>query len=720
MSTPTDSGAGPDTLPAFSDEVVTRAALRYLDPPGLDGRLALITLDNGRDHRRPNTFGPAGLAALDAALDEAYAAPGVRGVAVTGKPFILAAGADLTGIASITDRSVALEVGRMGHRVFRRLGEGPVPSFVFINGLALGGGVEIALHATYRTISSSVTALGLPECFLGLVPGWGGTALLPPLVGTEAAVTVILENPLANNRMLTGRQAFALGIADALFDPADFLEHSIEWAIRVLEGQVPVARREPDDEATRTAAIARGRGLVDARLHGATPAPYRALDLIAAHPVDRDVAFAAEDEALADLIMTEELRAGLYAFDLVQRRARHPAGAPDPGLARTVGKVGIVGAGLMASQLALLVVRRLKVPVVLTDLDEQRVARGVQAVQAGIDDLAARHRLSADAANRARGLVSGSTDLAVFANADLVIEAVYEELTVKQSVLADVESVVSPECVLATNTSSLSVSAMARGLAHPERVVGLHFFNPVAVLPLLEVARGEQTDEATLATAFAVSTGLRKNAILVADAPAFVVNRLLTRFLGEVTAAVDEGTPLEVADRALVDLGLPMSPFALLGLVGPAVALHVAETLHEVFPQRFAVSENLRRIVAAGKTGVYLGGAATPRLDPEVAALLVTGDRPSTGDQVRHRGLAALAEEIGLMLDDGVVAGPAEIDLAMILGAGWPFHLGGITPYLDRSGLSQEVTGRRFAPAGVATLPVKTTGTAEVGARTTR
>jgi 3-hydroxyacyl-CoA dehydrogenase len=259
--------------------------------------------------------------------------------------------------------------------------------------------------------------------------------------------------------------------------------------------------------------------------------------------------------------------------------------------------------------------------------------------------------------------------------------------------------------VLATNTSSLSVTEMASNLEHPERVVGFHFFNPVAVLPLLEIARAEKTDDATVATAFAVGKTLKKSCILVADRPAFVVNRLLTRFLGEVTRAVDEGTPFQVADKALEPLGLPLTPFVLLALVGPAVALHVAETMHEAFPDRFYVSENLGRLVAAGKTGIYVWEGSTPSVDPEVAELFQQGSNPLAEDEVRRRALDALAEEIRIMLDEGVVADVRDIDLAMLLGAGWPFHLGGVTPYLDRTGVSERVTGGRFLPPGVASLP---------------
>jgi len=690
---------------AFPGEVVTRAIVRDVDL-GAVGTLALITLDNGHDHTKPSTFGPQGLLSLNAALDAvaARAATGeIAAVGVTGKPFILAAGADLDGAgAAITapgiDPGVAREraagIGALGHAVFRRLGELPVPSFCFINGVALGGGLEVALHCTYRTISSGVPMVAFPECFLGLVPGWGGTYLLPRLIGPAPALKLIVENPLNQNKMIGGAEAYSLGIADAMFEPADFLEESLRWAARVLGGSVTVERAPLADEATWDAAVANTRFLTDGKLHGAAPAPYRALDLVAAaRTATRDEGFAAEDVALADLLLSDELRAGLYAFDLVQKRAKRPAGAPDRALARKVTKVGVVGAGLMAAQIALLFVRRLQVPVVMTDLDQARVDSGVAYVHAEIDKQLVRGRLSPDAANRQKALISGSVTKDGFADADFVIEAVFEELGVKQQVFAEVEAVVGPDCVLATNTSSLSVTAMAANLAHPERVVGFHFFNPVAVLPLVEVVRGERTGDAAVATALDVGKTLKKNCVIVADRPAFVVNRLLTRFLGEIIGTVDEGTGFEVAEHAADPLGLPMSPFLLLQLVGPKIAVHVAETLAAAFPGRFAVSDKLRAVADSGRTSVYRPDFS---VDPDVIALLAGGDRPSTGPEVLARAVEGLAQEIRIMLDEGVVAAAEDIDLCMILGAGWPFHLGGITPYLDRTGVSAKVNGAPF------------------------
>ncbi|MET7901196.1 3-hydroxyacyl-CoA dehydrogenase NAD-binding domain-containing protein [Streptomyces sp. NPDC005355] len=694
----------------FPGEVVTQAHVRHLDLPQNAGRFALITLDNGLDHTKPTTFGPASLANLNTAIDqvEKEAADGkIVGVGITGKPFIFAVGADLKGVELLTRHEDALAIGKGGHEVFKRLATLAVPSFAYYNGAAMGGGVEVGLHCSYRTVSATLPAFSLPEVFLGLVPGWGGCTLLPNLIGADRAVSVIIENSLNQNKQLKGAQVYELGIADALFEGADFLEQSLIWTAAVLKDEIEIVRPEVDRGDAWHEAVERGRAIADSKVHGAAPAAYRALDIIdASRNGDLARGFDAEEKALADLIMGGELRSGIYAFNLVQKRAKRPAGAPDKSLARPVTKVGVVGAGLMASQLALLFARRLEVPVVLTDIDQERVDKGVGYVHGEIDKLLLKGRINQDKANRLKALVTGSLDkAAAFGDADFVIEAVFEEMGVKQKVFAEVEAVVPEHAILATNTSSLSVSEMASKLKHPERVVGFHFFNPVAILPLLEIVRGQKTDDASLATAFGVAKKLKKTAVLVKDAPAFVVNRILTRFMGEIQNVIDEGTPVDVAERAVEPLGLPMSPLVLLELVGPAIGLHVSQTLHGAFPDRFTVSENLKRVVEAGKRGFYVHDSGEPKLDPEVAALLRQGDTVLTEEQTRERVLDAVAQEIGLMLEEGIVAEAQDIDLCLITGAGWPFHLGGITPYLDREGVSERVNGKKFLAPGVASVP---------------
>ncbi|TGO04786.1 3-hydroxyacyl-CoA dehydrogenase NAD-binding domain-containing protein [Serinibacter arcticus] len=687
------------------------------------GTLALLTLDNGADHRTPSTLGPETIAELTGVLlaqRERAAAGEIVAVAVTGKPYVLAAGADLKRVSQVASREQALDLGRGGHEAYALLADLGVPSFAFVNGVALGGGLELTLSCTYRTVSGSVHALGLPETSLGLVPGWGGAYLLPRLIGIEAAVDVVLRRPAAN-KPLSAHDAAILDLVDRVLDPADFLEQSIAWAAAVLRGEVTVPRRELDSLQEWDAVVAGAREHLDAVVGTSRPAPHRALELMAAaRTATQEEAYAAEDEALADLIMTDEMRASVYAFGLVTG-AKRPVGAPDAALARKVRRVGIVGAGLMAAQIALLVSRRLKVPVVMRDLDDERVAAGIGHVASEVEKAVRRGRLTPDAASRVLGSVTGTTDLSELAGCDLVIEAVTERLDLKKRVFAELEDVIDAEAVLATNTSALSVTAMAADLRHPERVVGLHFFNPVAAMPLVEVIRAGKTDEATYATAFAVTKALGKSAVASADRPGFIVNRLLVLLMGRIVGAVEGGTPVAVADRACDVLGLPMPPFQLFDLVGPAVGLHVLTSLREELGDAFPHSPGLERIVA--ERTPLVGPPAAPgrprRVLPEVQDVFDTarGDGGAggagavgSGEPLDEAGvlddvLTALTREIRLMLDEGVVQTPSQIDTAMILGAGWPFHLGGITPYLDRTGYSERVAGQRFLPRGVADVP---------------
>ncbi|MCR6690219.1 3-hydroxyacyl-CoA dehydrogenase NAD-binding domain-containing protein [Cellulomonas sp.] len=695
-------------------ERVSHALARDVRLPGGAGTLVLVTIDNGLDHTKPTTFGPLGIAELTATLTAVRArvqAGEVQAVAVTGKPYFLAAGADLTQVATVTSRDDALALGRGGHAAYALLHDMGVPTFAFVNGVALGGGLELALNCDYRTAAADVRALALPETGLGLVPGWGGAYVVPRLVGVQTALDVILTRPAAN-KPFSAQEAARIGLVDVVLDAADFLEESVRWAARVLAGEVTVPRRGLDDEETWHAVTHAARERLDATIHGSRPAPYRALDLVAAaRTASRDEAFAAEDDALADLIMSDEMRASVYAFGLVSGGKR-PVGAPDRALARPVTRVGIVGAGLMAAQIALLLAQRLGVPVVMRDLDDERVAAGLQAVASGVERLRSTGRVSDAAASRVLGSVHGTTDLTDLAGCDLVIEAVTEVLALKKRVFAEVEQVVSPEAVLATNTSALSVTQMAADLQHPERVVGLHFFNPVAAMPLVEVIHAEHTSPEALATGFAVAAQLRKTAVLVADRPGFVVNRLLVLLLGVIVDAVENGTPVEVADRALRPLGLPMPPFELFDLVGPAVGLHVLTSLREDLGERFPRSPGLEKLVADG-TRVVLPAPAKGLPKPVDPAIQATFDATRTsapaGEPLDEAGvldavLTALTVEVGHMLGEGVVATPQQIDLCMILGAGWGFHLGGLTPYLDRTGYSERVLGRRLLEPGVASV----------------
>ena len=661
------------------------------------GKIAILTMDNGEDYKKPNTFGEEALASLNQALDVIVREPEVKGLLLTGKPYIFAAGADLTEIPYINTFEQGRDIGRFGHATFKRIMGLPFPSVAAINGAALGGGLEITLYCTYRTVSKGAFPIAFPECFLGLVPGWGGCTLTPRLVGPEKALELIVFNPLNQNRMINGPRAFEMGLADRLFDTAEFLDDSLRFLEAIIAGTEKV-ERAPVDTSGLKQLVGKAKAFVDSKVHGAAIAPYRALELVeGTFTWDVDRSFVEEDRALGDLIKSRQCKASIYSFDLTQRRAKRPAGVPGVS-PQKVTKVGVIGAGLMASQLALLFLQRLGVSVVMKDIKQEFVDKGLGYIRAELGKQVEKGKLLEPKARYLGSLVRGTLNWADFADCDLVIEAVFEEMAVKQQVFAEAEGALPETCILASNTSSLSITEMASRLRRPERVVGFHFFNPVAVLPLVEIIRGEKTNAPTLSTAFSIARTLNKTAILVKDAPAFLVNRILTKMMVDCLELVDEGADFQAVDNALLGLGLPMAPFDLLGLVGPAVAFHVLETLNHAFgPQRFPISANLQRLAQAKKAAIYIGEPPNRRVDPEVKALWQKrGEREFRREEIVERVLTNLTREIDLVLQEGVVTDTRDIDLAMIMGAGWPFFMGGITMYLDMAGYTPKVLQKVF------------------------
>ncbi|HEU4363192.1 MAG TPA: 3-hydroxyacyl-CoA dehydrogenase NAD-binding domain-containing protein, partial [Mycobacterium sp.] len=533
--------------------------------------------------------------------------------------------------------------------------------------------------------------------------------LLPNLVGIETALRVIVGDAL-RNRTLQGPEALRLGIADAGFGAARFLEESIAWAGRVTAGTLRVRRPHRPGRLGRAvtwdAAVGVARRELTRSIGPVPKAPYEALELVkAAKSGSREAGFAREDAVLARLIRSEQFRASRYAFSLLHGRARRPAGVADPAAARPITKLGIVGAGLMASQIAALALYRLQVPVVVSDVDEEHVAAGLARIRATLAGLRERGRLDDDRLQRLVQAVTGTVDPAGFVGCDWVTEAVFEDLEAKRTALSRVEAYLDDEAILATNTSSLSVTQIAAGLARPERLVGFHFFNPVSRMPLVEVVPGAATSQAAVATAAALAGALRKTVIVTRDTTGFVVNRVLARFLSEVLGAVGSGTPLERVDRALQPIGLPMAPSMLLELVGLPVAAHVLAVHHEAFPARYQASERLARLAEHGRLYGRDDKGRPTTLDAKAAASLQGRGRARRPERILGDVQLALADEIHRMLEDRVVDAVEDIDLGLLLGAGWPMHTGGVTPYLDRVGASRRAFGGLFHDVGPG-LPV--------------
>ena len=606
------------------------------------GRIALVTIDNGEDHTKPTTLGRGAFESAVQALDELEHGDWEAAV-FTGKPFVFCVGADIDELGKVEDPREGI---RAGHGLFSRIRNLPFPTVAAINGAALGGGLELALHCTARTLASNVRHIGFPEVFLSIIPGWGGTQLLPKLVGPEAAAKVIVLNPLRQNKLLKADEAFELGIVDALLDPVEFLDESLAFA-RALN----VERQEPDWSDVE-AVLRKARSRVDDAVHGATRAPYVALDLIAgAQHWSLEEGYAAEEDAMAELLLSPQAQASAYAFTVVERRSKKPPALP-AAKPRRIQKVGIVGAGLMATQIATQLVKRLEVPVVVRDIERSRVDEALRTIR---EEAGERKPFLAT-------LVDGGTGWEQFADCDLVLEAVFEQLDVKREVFAAVRRI-APDAILMTNTSSLSVEEMGAD-------VGLHFFNPVAVMPLVEIVRTPQTSDEVLATAWDVVKKLRKRGVIVGDSPGFVVNRVLTRVSRALMDAIENGNTTEETDDAMLGLGMPMAPSVLLMMVGPRVALHVLETMHHAYPDRFPLSPALEQLAN--------GEEPTP-----------IADNPRSVEEIRRAVLEAAADEIRHMLDEGVVDSPADIDACLILGAGYPFFLGGITKHLEQTGSAE-------------------------------
>ncbi|MDO5662893.1 MAG: 3-hydroxyacyl-CoA dehydrogenase NAD-binding domain-containing protein [Brachybacterium sp.] len=702
-------------------EHVTRVIAEDREHPDL-GTVAVLRFapPEGED-KRPATLGPGGIRAVTDALHEALdrARDGaVQAIALTGTGRVFLAGADLSLFADPAGRDQVAPMTDAAHEAQMAMRTSPVPVLAHLNGAALGGGLEVALMADMRTAAPGVRGIGTPETSLGILPGWGGTTLLPALVGPEAAIRLILEDP-ARDKQLSAEQALEIGLIDALADDLEaaldgfatfvaatqdeFDEDGGSWEQRPsplpAEGSAEAEALAAALDAPHSSAETRRQWAARLEQNGA-PAVARAMRVLQAQPgTDLATALAAEKDAIVDLVASDAVTASLYAAELLRRGK--PGRTPVEG-AKEIRRVGVAGAGLMASQIAATLALGLQVPVVLRDLDQDIAEKGLAHAREVVAEAARKGVLSEEDAQQVAGLLSATDTIQDLADADLVLEAVPEILGVKKTVFGELEDVVAEDALLVTNTSSLSVARMAEDLRHPERVLGLHFFNPVAKMPLVEVIHTEATDEQTLATGREVVRRVRKFAVASADAPGFIVNRLLFRVLGEVLRSLDAGADPEEVDASLDELGLPMRPLALLDLVGLAVADHVGTVLaEELGSDRFVPSSGLAAMSERGERFTTRAkGAVHPSVNSVVAEVFGQGDgngtRGATGGELLERVQDALAEEIGIMLDEGVVERPEQIDLALMLGAGFPRHRGGITPYLDQTGAAERAADRRF------------------------
>lgn len=612
------------------------------------------------------------------------------------KPGNFIAGADIDELATLDDPKAAAELSRGGQQIFQRLEKLSIPTLAAIAGTCLGGGLELSLACDYRVACNDPsTRLGLPETRLGILPGLGGTVRLPRLIGLQPALDLILSG-----RQIKAGRAAKLGLVDRAAEAEGFDAELTKLAASLAAGQTPFRRRRPSTllrlvkegplarwvirRWTRRAVLARTRGHYPA-LPAALDVTVRGLALSSAQAHER------EAEAFGRLAVTPECKNLIFVFKLTESvRKKAPAGA-----ARPVERAAVIGAGVMGAGIAELLAYQ-SVPVQVVDIDQQRVQAGVKRARALLEKAAGRAGWSQDELQQRTDCLIGATGYHGFDTVDLAVEAVLENLQIKREVFARIEEVLPPVAVIASNTSALSVSQLQAGLRHPERACGLHFFNPPHRMPLVEVVRGERTSDDALATAFALAVRLGKTPVVVRDAPGFVVNRLLAAYLTEAGYLLQVGMKVQAIDRLMTRFGMPMGPLRLVDEIGLDVVAEVGRTMTSGLGERFTPAPVVGRVVALGHLGKKGGrgfyqysGSRRRGVDPEVESVLAeaASGTPPEPEEAEGRLVYVMINEAARILDDGVVDSPDALDVAMIMGTGFPPFRGGLLRYADSLGL---------------------------------
>lgn len=665
--------------------------------------LAHVLFDS--PEKRVNVWTEASLADLERVLEELTSRAELTGVVFrSGKPDTFIAGADIDMLAGVDTREAAAELARRGQAVFQRVADVSVPTVAAIHGACVGGGLEFALACSFRVASDDrATRLGFPEVQLGIVPAWGGTQRAPRLVGLQNALDLILTS-----RFVDARKAKRMGLVDRVVPASRLEEAASDVASAAVRGRrVPAGSGSgrlaglvlERNTVGRRVVFAQSRKRVRERTGGHYPAPMAAIDAIEAGQERGLVAgLEAEAQAVAELA-TSPVAANLMRLYLSRETAqRVPEGAPGS----DVQRIAVLGAGVMGGGIAEVAAYQ-GIDVRLKDVAPDRVAAGLAHASRIARGLEKRGKFTALEVRHLMNRISGTTSYSGFRRVDLVIEAIVEDLEIKRTVLAEVEREVHDDSVLATNTSSLRVDDLAASLERPERFGGLHFFNPVERMPLVEIVRGSSTSSETVAALHRFAVKLGKTPVVVRDGAGFWVNRLLMPYLNEATHLFAEGVPIEKLDAALQRFGLPMGPLALIDEVGIDIAVKVGAVLSAAYPDRMTDSPVLGRFERSGRYGKKSGLGfyryeGSKRKGPDPEARSVFGVEPDTSEATIYddaylvsRCLYPMVNEAARALTERVVATPADGDLALVMGVGWPPFRGGLLRWGDDVGLARIV-----------------------------
>ena len=685
-----------------------------------DGGLAHLVVDH--PGRKLNVLDAEAVESLEAALGDLETSPPQGLIVISGKPGSFIAGADIDAIAGITDETLVHALVRRGQAAFARLAALPFAKVAAIDGVCLGGGTELALACDSRIATEEPrTQIGLPEVMLGILPAWGGTTRLPKLIGLPAALDVILTG-----RSLDARRAEKAGLIARAVPSAWLVEQAEQHLARVAKR--PASRRadryRPRSfmewvlDATipgRALVFSQARKGVMARTGGHYPAPLAVLRVLE-HTHGRPVAqgLVAEADAAVPLVVSAVCKNLVRIFRLSEDAKRANVVA-DPGVKPAeVKHMALIGAGVMGAGIGELAARQ-GITVRMREIKPEALQKGLQHIRSVIAERGRKKRVPVREVDGQMARVLPTLELSGMSHAGFALEAVVEDLDVKRRVFAELEVRVPPDALLASNTSSLSIDAVASGLLHPERFVGFHFFNPVHRMPLVEVVRGERTGDGALVTAVALARRLGKTPVVVKDSPGFVVNRILMPYLREALHMLEEGYAVADLDAAMRRFGMPMGPFEVIDEVGLDVAHKVAAVLVNAFPARMEPSDALTKLVASGRLGrkngrgFYRHRGRKRSVDESVRGILGVQQhrRPQTVDTLAERMVLAMVNEAARCVEEGIVAGPEQVDLAMIFGAGFPPYRGGVLRHADTVGLAYIVDrlkalcdekGARFEP----------------------
>lgn len=667
------------SLRAFTIERAGEIATVWFDLPG----------------EKVNKFSSAVLREFSSVLDELAASHEIRKVIFASrKPGIFIAGADVEEFTTVTSAEDAKAFIRLGQEVFTKLAGLPQTTVAAINGACLGGGCEMAISCDWRVMSDSSKAqIGLPEVKLGIFPAWGGTSKLPRLIGLPAALDIVL-----NGKTLDPKRAKKAGLVDEVVESGILLDVARRFADR---GK----RRAPGrtkfyiegNPLARNVIFGKARKAVLEQTHGNYPAPLKAIDVMEfamANGVERGMA--REVEEAAELVNNDVAKNLVQLFFLMEESKKDPFEVkPKP-----VDYVGVLGAGVMGGGIAQIVADKTNAEVRMRDLNWKAIGGGMKAAAKVWKKKVDRRRMTRGEMQRKLARITGTTDWSGFHRADVVIEAVVENVQIKRQALAEFEGIEKPGAIFATNTSTIPITQIAAEAKRPENVVGMHFFNPVDRMPLVEIIRGEKTSDQAMVTTAALARKLGKTVVYCNDGPGFVVNRILGPYMNESGFLLEEGNSIESLDKAMVDFGMPMGPMALLDEVGIDVAAKVAGILTEAFGARMQKSTVVEKLYADGRhgkkngKGLYLyenGKRQGP--DPSVYKVLgIANPHPAAAAEVVERMVLAMINEASLILDEKIVASAGELDLAMIMGTGFPPFRGGLLRYADSLGTPHIVT----------------------------